>query len=137
MSEKRISRTDSISSLERRRFIRILERCPLTFVSKKGNGEGELIDLSLRGMRFVSDSDLAVGGKIRSIFTLSNGISLDLTGIIRHRQGKTRKWIYGVTFSIQDYCDLKEHLKLNDYILQARVKQDCILQKELLRRKGL
>ena len=57
----------SFSSFERRRFIRIVESCPLTFVTPKGeSGEGNLLDLSLRGMRFSSDSLLSVDEKIRS-----------------------------------------------------------------------
>lgn len=122
--------------MERRRFIRVIEGCPLTFVSSKAkSGEGELMDISLRGMRFVTDTLLAIGEKIRFVFILSSGISLDLTGIVRHRQGKTRKFIYGVEFSIHDYRDLKEHLKLNDFILHTRAEQDRILQRELLKRK--
>ena len=124
------------SSMERRRFIRIVEGRPITFVSNKGSsGEGELLDLSLRGMRFISDAPISVGEKVRTVFLLSNGISLDLSGLIRHRQGKPRKWIYGMEFSIQDHADLKEHIKLNNYIIRARAQQDKILQRELLGRR--
>lgn len=127
-----------LSPVERRRFIRIIESCPLTFMISHGeSGEGELLDLSLRGMRFQSDAVLSHGEKIRTVFILSNGISLDLSGIVRHRQGKVRKWIYGVEFSIHDYRDLKEHMKLNSYIIRARAEQDRIVKKELLKRRGL
>ncbi len=123
-------------SLEKRRFIRIVEGSPLTFVAAKGlSGEGELLDISLRGMRFVSESMLTTGEKIRTVFILTNGISLDLTGVVRHVQGKGRKHLYGVEFSIHDQRDLKEHIKLNDYIVRARAEQDRILQKELLKKK--
>lgn len=126
----------TFSPIERRRFIRIVEGSPLTFVTSKGiSGEGELIDISLRGMRFQSESILPAGEKIRSVFILTNGISLDLTGIIRHKVGKHKKSIYGVEFSIHDYQDLKEHLKLNGYIVRVRAEQDRLLKKELLKKR--
>lgn len=125
------------SPLERRKFIRVMEGSPLTFVTSRGkSGEGELMDISLRGMRFVSEQNLTVGEKIRTVFILTNGISLDLSGVVRHRQGKAQRWIYGVEFSIQDYKDLKEHIKLNDYIIRTRAEQDRILRREILKRRG-
>ena len=136
MTEKK-DFTSSFSSLERRKFIRIIQGCPLTFVvAKGGSGEGELLDISLRGMRFTTEKSLSRGEKIRSVFILENGISLDLSGVIQHKQGKTPKWIYGVEFSIHDYRDLKEHIKLNDYIIRMRAEQDRILRRELLKRKS-
>lgn len=122
--------------MERRRFIRVLEKCLISFISLKGaSGEGELIDLSLRGMSFVSESQLGVREKMRVVFILANGISLDLSGVICHRQGKKNKWIYGMEFSIRDYRDLKEHLKLKSYIAHAHAEQDRLLRKEILKNK--
>ncbi len=136
MSEKKELQGDQLSGIERRRFIRVLERCSISFISLKGmSGEGELVDLALRGMSLVTDVRLDVGEKIRAVFILSNGISLDLNGIIRHRQGQKGKWIYGIEFSIRDYRDLKEHLKLKNYIVHSRAKQDRFLKKEVLKRK--
>ena len=138
MSDKRSLQTVYRSSMERRRFIRVVEGRPLTFVSTKGsNGEGELLNISLRGMRFISETQLQTGEKIRTLFLLGNGIALDLNGMIRHRKGKPRKWIYGTEFSISDYHDLKEHMKLNQYIISARARQDRLLQTELLGRKHI
>ena len=49
--------------------------------------------------------------------------------------GRAKKMIYGVEFFIQDYRDLKEHLKLNDYIMRIRAEQDRLLREKLLKRK--
>jgi len=106
----------------------------MRFVSSKGEkGEGVVIDLSLRGVRFLSGSVLHTGDKIRTAFQPGKEITLDLAGIIRHTHRKSAKrWIYGVEFFIQDYRDLKEHLKLNSYIIRARAEQDHLLQKKLM-----
>ena len=138
MSEKK-GHKSSRSTMERRRFIRVIEGCPMTFVASDGvTGEGELFDISLRGLRFLSGLTLLNGEKIRAIFILSNGISLDLAGVIRHsHHRRKKKWIYGVEFFIRDYRDLKEHLKLNDYIMRARAEQDRMLARRLLKRENI
>jgi hypothetical protein len=124
------------SAIERRKFVRVLEKCSVSFVSVKGStGEGELIDVALRGMSFLSENHLSKGEKIRVIFMLGNGISLDLSGIVRHANPAKGKTIYGMEFSIRDYRDLKEHLKLKSYIAHVHVKQDQFLKKEVLKKK--
>jgi len=136
MTDKKNFPGSNIPPVERRRFIRIIEMCPLMFITPKGaNGEGELVDLSLRGIRFTSGEILLVGERVRTVFILSNGISLDLTGLVRHKKGGARKWIYGLEFSIRDHRDLKEHIKLNNYILRVHAEQDNLLREKLSRNK--
>ena len=139
MSEKKGKPKGSRGPIERRKFIRIVEGCAVTFAARdEAKGEGTLFDLSLRGLRFLSATPLLNGEKIRVAFTLSNGISMDLAGVIRHtHQRKMKKWIYGIEFFIREYRDLKEHIKLNGYILRARAEQDQMLQEEVLKRKHL
>ena len=123
--------------MERRRFIRIIEGSPVSFLTSDGvRGEGKLVDLSLRGMRFNSRTEIPDACRVRSIFLLENGLSMDLAGVVRHAsRASARRWVYGVEFFIQDYRDLKEHLKLNDYIMRIRAEQDRLLREKLLKRK--
>lgn len=132
MAEKKFA---GFTPSERRKYIRIVETCEISFINSKGEtGEGELLDLSLRGLRFISEFYLNSGEKVRIVFILSNGISLDLSGIIRHRQGKPHKWVYGMEFSIRDYRDLKEHIKLNGYIVKMKAEQDRFMKEQFLKK---
>lgn len=122
--------------IERRKYFRIVESCLMTFITGKGlAGEGEVVDISVRGMAFLSETALTVGEKLRTVFILSNGISLDLKGIVRHRRGRTHRAAYGLEFSIRDHRDLKEHMKINDFIAKARAEQDRLLKDKLLKKK--
>ena len=94
------------------------------------------MDLSVRGLRFVSASALKKGQKIQAIFNLGEEIRMDLAAVVRHgHKWREREWIYGIEFFIRDFKDLREHLKLEHFIAQTRARQDQILREHLEKEK--
>ncbi len=135
--EKKRSARDRISSLERRRYIRVVETSSVTFTHGKNvSGQGRLMDLSLRGLRFTSKALLKSGQKIQASFDLGRSIQMDLAAVVRHgHKWKDEEWIYGIEFFIRDFKDLKEHLKLHEFIAEARARQDEMLRRQISKEK--
>lgn len=110
---------------ERRRFIRVLVDSPMTFALPKGVlGVGEMITLSLGGLSFLAQEAIAAGSPIRMSFSVGKNMTFELGGQVRHASGKGSWRYYGVKFSVPDHRELKEHEKLNEFIVAARREQD-------------
>lgn len=122
---------------ERRKYIRVAAHSPFSFTrERKVPGTGQVLDLSLRGLRFASEVALEKGEKIQARFELSKAIRLDLAAVVRHgHRWKAGAFIYGIEFFIRGFQDLKEHIRLNEYILEARSNQDRIVHAQISKEK--
>ena len=116
--------------IERRKYVRILESGPVGITREgKPQGYGELLDLSVRGIRMTTLLALKRGEKVRMSFRLGEGIEMKLAAVIRHSyRWKAESKIYGLEFFIRDFSDLREHVKLNRFILEERGRQDKLLR---------
>ena len=122
--------------LERRRFIRVLVNAPLSFAAPGGLlGVGEMRTLSIRGLSFVAGEVIKTGSPIRVSFSVGKNMIFELAGTVRHRLGRGSWKHYGVFFSVRDYRDLKEHGRLNEFIMSAKREQDALAESRLRKRR--
>ncbi len=122
--------------LERRKYIRVMESAPIEVVrSGKAAAKGDLLDLSLRGLRMVSGAAFKRGDKLQMSFKLSPDLDMNLVAVVRHNYPWKGQTIYGLEFFIRDLTDLREHIKLNKFIMQERVRQDKLLRQQIQKEK--
>ncbi len=122
--------------LERRRYIRVMESGPV-LISRLGkeSGEGQILDLSLRGLRMVSEQPFRRGEKLEMSFKLKPDLDMSLVAVIRHSYPWKGETIYGLEFFIRDLSDLREHMKLNAFIMTERARQDKMLRQQIQKEK--
>jgi hypothetical protein len=108
---------------EKRRQIRVFTSVPVTFHTESSVGEqnGQMIDISLSGMRFTSREIIQVGDILRMRFTVGNDLRFVFIGrVVTASAGQEQK-IYGVSFMKQTPAD---RLKLSEYIMSTRQEQE-------------
>jgi len=114
---------------ERRRFIRVFVDNPISFATPRGTlGVGEMTTLSLGGLSFMAQEPIKVGSPIRFSFTVGKNMTFELGGQVRHAIGNASWKHYGVKFAIRDYTELKDHIQLNQFIMDEKNRQDALLR---------
>jgi len=122
-------------SVERRRFIRIFVDSPISFISSQGVlGVGELVTLSVRGLSFIAQDSISSGSQVRVSFSVGKDMTFELGAKVLHQTGKGSWRYYGIVFSDIDYRDLKEHDRLNEFILQAACQNNAWTRGSLKKR---
>lgn len=120
---------------ERRKTIRVFVDSPISFATPGGTlGVGEMMTLSLGGLSFMTEDSIKVGSPIRFSFTVGKDMTFELGGQVRHAWGGSGWRYYGIKFSIRDHAELKDHVLLNQFIMQEKNRQDASLRNERRRR---
>lgn len=106
---------------ERRQYIRVFTSFLSRIRSDRGDvGEGQVVDLSLGGLRFVSNTDFSPKDNIRVDFHLPNGIACSLIGkIVAVTEGSPR--VYGIKFSTLDPI-IRQNM--GEFIMTTKYSQD-------------
>ena len=108
---------------EKRRQIRVFSSVPVTFHTEKTEGEmnGQMVDISLSGMRFTSRESLIVGENLKMKFLLPNDLRCIFIGRVVTKVEGDDQHIYGMNFIRQDPVD---RMNLSEYIMEAKVEQE-------------
>ncbi|MFH1380524.1 MAG: PilZ domain-containing protein [bacterium] len=108
---------------EKRRQIRVFTSVPITFHSERSEGEmnGQMIDVSLSGMRFASSEQVELNANLKMKFVLPNNLGCIFIGKVVTKAGGDNQQIYGVNFIKQDPV---ERMNLSEYIMDARMEQE-------------
>lgn len=108
---------------EKRRQIRVFTSVPITFHTERSEGEmnGQMIDVSLSGMRFSSNEKIEIGENVKMKFILPNDLGCIFIGKVVTEVNADSNKIYGVNFLKQDPV---ERMNLSEYIMDARMEQE-------------
>jgi hypothetical protein len=108
---------------EKRRQIRVFTSVPVNFYTEQSAGEwhGQMVDISLSGMRFTSAEDLLIEDNVKVKFMLPNNAHFMFLGkVVTSIEAKGQK-IYGINFIRQTPAD---RINLSDYIMSTKLEQE-------------
>lgn len=108
---------------EKRRQIRVFTSVPITFHMERATGEmnGNMVDISLSGLRFTSRELLKIGDIIKMKFVLPNELWCIFLGRIVTKVDSNDQNIYGINFFKQDSVD---RMNLSEYIMETKREQE-------------
>lgn len=108
---------------EKRRQIRVFSSVPVTFHTEKIGGEmnGQMVDISLSGMRFTSRESVEMGENLKVKFVLPNDLRCVFIGMVVTATDSKGQRIYGINFIRQDSVD---RMNLSEYIMEAKMEQE-------------
>ena len=108
---------------EKRRQIRVFTSIPITFHMEKASGEmnGNMVDISLSGLRFTSREKLTIGDIVKMKFVLPNDLWCIFLGRIVTKVDSKDQNVYGVNFIKQDSVD---RMNLSEYIMETKKEQE-------------
>lgn len=108
---------------EKRRQIRVFTSVPITFHKEKGTGEmnGQMVDISLSGIRLTSREALQMGDILKMKFILPNNLGCVFLGKVVTKVDGKDQLIYGINFFKQDTVD---RMNLSEYIMEAKNEQE-------------
>lgn len=89
---------------------------------------GKVMDISLGGMKFVSDENLSENDKIDLDITLPKGIRFSCAALVTSIEKIKDRLICVIKFL---NIGLKEELELGEYILNLKAEQDKIIKENL------
>ena len=85
---------------ESRRHLRIFRQSPAVFVTPAGvKADGQIVDMSLGGLRFQSLQKMEKGDNVTSEIVLPGGRRFPVEGVIAYRREAT-PYTYGLAFSM-------------------------------------